>query len=52
MKLGVLAFAVLLITLSTIPALVSVQNWMADAGKVLFGIGVLGIQGKAPAEEK
>jgi len=48
-KLGVIAFAVALIAISTIPALVSVQNWMADAGKVLFGIGLVSIQGNAQA---
>jgi len=48
-KLGVIAFSVALIALSTIPALISVQNWMADAGKVLFGIGLVSIQGNAQA---
>ena len=51
-KLGTLAFAVALIIISTIPALVTVQNWLADAGKVLFGIGLLSIQGNAQAVAK
>jgi hypothetical protein len=51
-KLGVLVFAVALIALSTIPALVTVANWMADAGKVLFGIGLVSIQGNAAAVAK
>jgi hypothetical protein len=51
-KLGVLAFAVALLCLSAVPALVSVANYLADAGKVLIGVSLLSITGNAAAAAK
>lgn len=52
LKLGAVVLGVLLVALSTIPALVTVANWMADLGKILVGIGIVSIQGNAAAVEK